>query len=507
MNEFDLAVVGSGVGLSLIEAALQRGLTCVLVEEGKFGGTCLTRGCIPSKILVQPADLIREAAHAAKTGLDFQLAGLDWSAIGQRMRRKIDGSKGIETSLAGMAGLTVFKGTGAFTGPLEMRVTAHNGTEVGEFRAKRFILAAGARSFVPPVEGLEKAGYVTSETFFGNRFPVKPWKSLVILGGGAIGAEFAHIFSAFGTRVKIVEMQPHLLATEEEEIREHLETQFRAFGIEVLTSHRTISARPVANGKVLTVHNEATGETRGLACEEILVSSGIRSNADRLHVEKAGIATDARGWIVTDEYLQTSAPGIWALGDINGKFQFRHKANYEAAVLAGNLFGKISNPTRRKVNYDTVPWAIFTYPQIAHLGLTEAQARKSAQERGERLMVGYNRYSAIGKGYAMGYEPGDPDDGFVKLITDEHLKILGVHIVGPQASVLIQPFVYLMNAGFTCTAPEPESRAGKIHGILQEPAIHCLDTETIDPIYESMAIHPALSELAAWVIGNLKWLG
>ena len=503
MKEFDLAVIGSGVGLSLIEVALNRGLTCVLVEEGKFGGTCLTRGCIPSKILVHPADLIRETAHAARIGLDFQLVGMDWSTIANRMWAKIDESANIEKSLTGVPGLTVLKGTGTFTGPFAMRVTARDGSEMEPFRAKRFILAPGARSAIPPIEGLEQAGYVVSETFFGEKFPDKPWKSLVILGGGAIGCEFAHIFSAFGTQVTVVEMLPRLAVNEEEEVSHMLERQFRASGIDVLTGHRAISARPGKDGgKVVVVRDEVSGATRELACEEILVSTGVRSNADRLAVEKTGVEVGPRGWIHTDAYLQTNVPGIWALGDINGKYQFRHKANYEADVLAGNLFRPAGDPERKQVHYDAVPWAIFTHPQIAHVGMTEAQAR----EKGGRLLVGYNHYSEVSKGYAMGYEPDDADDGFVKLIADENLRILGVHIIGPNAAILIQPFVYLMNAGFSCTLPPPPEHGHAARRQLTDAVHHCIEAGTISPIYESMVIHPALSEVAAWVISGLRFV-
>ncbi len=502
MREFDLTIVGSGIGLSLAEAALRKGLSCALVEEGKFGGTCLTRGCIPSKILVHPADMIREAAHARAIGLDFQLAGLDWSTIARRMWEKIDESKLIEQSVDALRSLTVYKGTGTFTAPFTMHVSGKAGEDLGEFRSKRFILAPGARSFVPPVEGLEHAGYIVSETFFGDRFPEKPWKSLVILGGGAIGTEFAHIFSSFGTRVTVVEMLPRLVVTEEEDISRQLEKEFRKNGIEVLTGHRAVSARRVAGGKVLTVRDEATGETREIKAEEIFVAAGVRSNADRLAVGLTDVAVDKRGWIVTDEFLQTSVPGIWALGDINGKFQFRHKANYEGDILARNLFGSADETERVRVNYSAVPWAIFTCPQIAHVGLTEEQAAA----RGGRFLVGTNHYSSVAMGFAMGYEPDDEDDGWVKLVADEHMRILGVHIIGPHAAMLIQSFVYLMNAGFSCTLPPPEERGKASARRALAASVHrCLEAGTIDPVYESMVIHPSLSEVAAWVIGGLKF--
>ncbi len=470
MREFDIVIIGSGIGLSFIDTALKMGMKCAFIEYSKFGGTCLTRGCIPSKILVHPADIIREAKHAKKIGLEFEHPGIDWKIISERMWSQIDQSKEIERSLSNIKNLTVFKGTGEFTGPYSMKVKLNHGGYSEEFRGKKFIIGAGGRSFIPPIEGLNEAGFVISENFFGESFPQKPWKSLVIIGGGAIGAEFAHIFSAFGTKVTIVEMQKHLAGNEEEEISIHLEKQFRSNAIEVLTNHRAISVKKRGGEKIIIVEDITTGEKKSIECEEILIASGIRSNADKLKVEKTGVKTDAKGWIMTNEYLETSRKNIWALGDINGKYQFRHKANYEGEICIQNIFSHESE--KQAADYSKVPWTIFTCPQIAHVGMTE----KQALQKGLRIMVARNNYSSVAKGFAMGYSKGDMDDGFVKLITDENMKILGVHIIGPHAAMLIQPFVYLMNAG-----------EGKI-----------------DPMYHSMVIHPSLNELTGWAIGNLE---
>jgi len=502
VKHYDLVVVGSGVGLTIVEEAIKAGRTCAFVERGKFGGTCLTRGCIPSKVLVYPADLIRESARAAKIGLEFQLSDLSWETIGQRMWDYINKHKLIEASLDGIDALAVYRGTASFTSPYTMQVADEKDGQTEAFQADRFVLAAGARTFIPPIQGLADAGYITSETFFGDRFPDKPWKSLVIIGGGAIGAEFAHIFSAFGTQVTIVEMADHLVPTEEAAISTMLEDQFKRYGIRVLTGSQAISAEQTDSGKMLTIRSRSGNDTQTLYSEEILVASGVRSNADCLHVERAGLATDSRGYIITNEYLETNQKNIWALGDINGKLQFRHKANYEAVILAHNMFRP--DQSKKTVSYHAVPWAIFTSPQIAHLGLREDEVR----ERGIRYQVGINRYSDIAKGYAMGYAATDPDNGFVKLLADEHSKILGVHIVGPHAAILIQSFVYLMNAGFRCTQKNRSifkkmaARQRQIPGLFPP----CSEAGTLNPIARSMVIHPALSELAGWVIGNLEWV-
>lgn len=494
MQEYDVIVIGSGSGLIVLEAALKSGLKCALIENAKFGGTCLTRGCIPSKILTYPADVIMQMKHAARIGLDFELRELHWDTIARRMWQWINESETIESTLDKAENLTVYKGLGEFTSPYTMRVLLHDFRYTEEFRGERIVIAAGARSLIPPVEGLAASGYVSPESFFNDKFPAKPYKSLVIIGGGAIGAEFAHIFSAFGTKITIVEMKPRLLSAEEEEISVHLEKQFAGNGIEVLTNHQLTAAATGAAGKTVTLKNMATGEDKTIECEEIFLAAGLISNADRLQVARTGITTDARGWMITDEYLRTSVKNIWAIGDINGKYQFRHKANYEAEILAGNEFGNSKTP--RAADYTKVPWAIYTCPPVAHVGLTEQQAKTP----GKRLLIGKKHYSSVAKGSAMGYSPGDADDGFVKIIADENKKIIGVHIIGSQADLLVQAFVYLMNAGYTCGNPGSKE-CERIHKLN-----NAFDVKgSFAPIFQSMVIHPSLSEVAAWVLGEMRW--
>lgn len=499
MEKYDLVVVGSGVGLTIIEEALQNGMRCAIIERGKFGGTCLNRGCIPSKVLVYPADLIREAEHADKVGVTYPAPEVSWPTIARRMWQFIDKNKKIEASLLSAEHLTVYRGTGVFTGPDTLQVPDERDGRTDPFTARLFVLAPGVRTQIPPVEGLAETGFITSETFFGPLFPVKPWKNLTIIGGGAIGLEFAHIFSAQGTQVTIVEMATRLAPTEEPEISRLLEKQLRSRGIDVITNHQAVTAGKAEVGKCLLVRDRSDASTQSICSEEIFVAAGVRSNADLLAVEKAGIATDARGYIITNEYLETSRKNIWALGDINGKYQFRHKANYEAEILAHNLFRP--DLSKRSATYQSVPWAIFTDPQIAHVGLREDEIKAS----GIRYLVGVNHYSDIAKGYAMGYERKDPDNGFVKLLTDENMKILGVHLIGPQASVLIQSFVYLMNAGYKCSQKTRDKRRKNSQRTIPGLFPPCTEAGSLDPIMHSMVIHPALSELTAWVIDNLEW--
>jgi len=494
MRKFDLAVVGSGAGLVVLEAALDAGVSCAIVERAKFGGTCLNKGCIPTKILAYPADLIREVQHAEKTGVHVSSPGVDWQTLSERMWKQIGLNRAIEKQLLGAENLAVFKGAGEFTGPGTMRVVSSDG-KTEEFEAKRFVLAAGARSFVPPIRGIGEAGYVVSETFFGDRFPKTPWKSLVLIGGGPIGVEFAHIFSALGTQVTLVQLTDRLLMTEEETVSAFVKAQFERNGIRVLTSAMAISAEKKGEAKVVTVQDTVTKELLTIEAEEIFLAPGIRSNADSLHLEKANVETDAKGWITTNEFLETSRPDVFALGDINGKYQFRHKANYEAEILIHNLFHP--SEEKKRACYQTVPWAVFTDPQVAHVGITEREAAAA----GLKYHVGINRYSDVVGGRKMGYVRGDADDGFVKLIVDDEKKLLGVHIVGPHAAILVQPFVYLMNAGFRCR--EGDAAAGRRPNEIQGLRMMCPSLGTYEPIANSMVIHPSLNELTAWALEKL----
>ncbi|MHA1820139.1 MAG: dihydrolipoyl dehydrogenase family protein [Promethearchaeota archaeon] len=491
MKEYDLVVVGSGVGLTVLSQGMLRGWKCALVENKKMGGTCLTRGCIPSKVLVYPADVIREAERAKKIGLQFKLEKLDWDLISKRVWHQIDESKRIEASLMRAPNLDVYKGVGEFTGEYTMKVKLNSTGEYSEeFKGKRFVLASGAREVVPPIPGLKETGFITSTSFFGDKFPKKLWKSLIIIGGGIIAAEFAHVFSAFGVDVTIVEMLPRLVSTEEPEISEILERTMKKY-MKVLTSHKAIAVKSESGQKVVTVEG-TNHEKKDLTAEEIFLAVGRRSNADILKVEKTGIETDKRGWIKTNQFLETNKPNIWAIGDANGKYQFRHKANHDAEILVKNMFGY--SKEKEPVDYSAVPWAIFTHPQIGHVGMTEKQAIDS----GHKIYIAKKRYSSVAKGYAMGFDETDEDDGLFKLVVDESYKILGAHIIGPHAAALIQPFVYLMNSGFSCSPPEkPEGEISKYVNACSPEA------GSFIPIYKSMVIHPSINEVTGWAVGNL----
>jgi mycothione reductase len=371
-----------------------------------------------------------------------------------------------------------------------MKVHLNSGTWSEEFKGKRFVIASGARSFIPPIPGLADTGYITTETFFGDKFPKKPWSSLIIIGGGVIAAEFAHIFSAFGTKISIIEMLPRLVSTEEPEISAFLEQEFRKH-MDVYTNFKAIGFRREKEMKVAIIEEFGSGKKKEVKAEEILVAVGRSSNADRLKVDKCGIQVDKKGWIQISQYLETNKKNIWAIGDANGQYQFRHKANYDAEICVRNMFAPEN--VRFPIDYSAVPWAIFTYPQIGHVGMTQQEAIASGHE----IYVAVKPYSSVAKGFAMGYDSKE-EGGFAKLIVDKSHRILGAHVVGPEAAILVQQFVYLMNAGYNCAPPEEI--------ISQIPKIQraCPDAGSFMPIYKSMVIHPSLNEVTGWIIGGLR---
>ncbi|MDO4719103.1 MAG: FAD-dependent oxidoreductase [Peptostreptococcaceae bacterium] len=473
MKHYDVIVIGTGAANIILEAAMEKGLSCAQIERGKFGGTCLTRGCIPTKVMVTAADRIREIEEAGTVGVEAGKPRINWNRVKERVWKKIDESLELREFYLSQENLDVYEGEGYFTDKKTLRVKLHNGELSEPMTADKIFIAVGGRTNVPSIEGLEETGYLTSETLFGEKYPEKPFEELIVLGGGAIGTEFAHIFAAAGTKVSIVQRNVRLLPKEDEEISEQIYKELSLRGVDVHLNQQSVSVRLLPEGKKeLTLRDKSSGEIRKIAADEILVCPGIVSNADSLHLEKTDVAVDEKGWIITDLWLKTTAEGIWACGDVNGKQQFRHKANYEADILAYNLFLKEEKEESRRADYSLVPAVTFTYPQVAHIGLTEKQAK----EAGRQLLIGRHRYAQTAKGYALGYLEEGVHDAFAKLIVDKSTgDLLGMHIIGPEASLLIQPYVNLMSAA------KMNLPAGKLSTVRQ-----------------TMVPHPALSEAAIW---------
>ncbi|NJP39795.1 NAD(P)/FAD-dependent oxidoreductase [Oscillospiraceae bacterium HV4-5-C5C] len=512
MKHYDLILIGSGAGNIVLDAGLEQGLHCALIEKGKFGGTCLNRGCLPSKVLVTAANLLRDIKKAEAIGVHTEQARLDWPAVSRRVWQKIDENQEIRAEYHAEPNLDVYEGSASFTGPGQLEVKLNEGGERQLLTADKIVIATGGRSRTDALPGLRDGDYITSESFFGSRYPTEPWKRVAILGGGPIGTEFAHVLSSAGSEVHLIQRNVRLLPHEDPEISQILLESMTGLGIDVRLNtvisqveHPAKQDPSAARLRLQLRPNKAgsaqAGDLTSIEADILLIAAGIVPHAD-LHPELAGISLDERGWIRTNELLETSVPGIYALGDCNGGAQFRHKANYEAEILAHNLFGgqdgkAASWQDRRWARYDLIPYVTYAYPEVAHIGRTEAELVRNRQP----YRVGYHHYYQTGKGYALGYEEtAGQGDGLVKLLTDPDGMFLGVHIIGHEAALLLQPFVDLMYAGPQPFEPQhpdlgsADTKAWRAAGPERQ-----LPPASLQLLDESIVPHPTLNEAAAWV--------
>jgi mycothione reductase len=449
VKEYDLIVIGSGAGMNVASKAVSAGLKVAVVERGQMGGTCLNTGCIPSKILLHPADVIREAQEASRIGVKAAVSEVDLPLILRRMRSFVTVEREqIEEGVSLVDALTLYRQTGEFLGDYQLQVGEETIT------APKIVIATGARALVPPIKGLEQTGYIDHVSLLElGGLP----QSLVVIGGGYIACEYGHFFSALGTKVTILEMMPRLLLGEDPEISEVVQRRFSRYA-DIHTDHKVMKVARKGDLKVVTAVDGESGEEREFGAEEILLAAGVRSNADLLKPERTGVETDSHGWIKVDPFLQTTKPNIWALGDATGRYMFRHTANHEAEIVWLNAFTE----HRHQVDYHAVPHAVYGFPQVGAVGLTEQQA----MDAGYEILVGRARYMDVTKGYAMG-----EDDGLAKVVVEQGTgRILGCHIVGPQAAILVQQIVYLMNAGERDYLPLADAQI--IHPSLSEVVLN-----------------------------------
>ncbi len=452
VKEYGLIVVGTGAGMNVVDVALQRGLRVAIVEEGPLGGTCLNRGCIPSKVLVHAADSIREAEAAEKAGVSLRLEKVDYVLIKKRMWDIVlTGRHEMEKGVKSVREIDLYPVIGSFVSDYTMQV----GNET--IKAPRIVIASGARAQVPSVPGLDKVNYHTYRTVFD--IEEQP-DSIVILGGGYIGCEFAHFFSAIGTKVTLVGRNPVLLPHEEPETSALVMKRLSQH-VEVHTGTETLGVEDRDSKIAVSIRDTKSGE-KTVEAQHLLVATGVRSNSDWLKPEMSGVKTDDKGWIQTNQYLETSKPNIFALGDALGRNMYRHTANYEASVVRYNLFSE----KKTTVDLHAVPHAVFTDPQVGQVGMTEEDAKV-----GRKVMVGFSKYVDTAMGYAYADE-----DAFVKVVVEYPTrKILGATVVGPQAAVLVQQVVNLMNT----------------------------EAQTYMPLARAQIIHPTLTEALASALGAL----
>ncbi|MEU4191204.1 mycothione reductase [Kribbella sp. NPDC026611] len=438
MTHYDVVIIGTGSGNTIVNKRFAD-LKVAIVERGTFGGTCLNVGCIPTKMFVHTADLAATPSVSSRYGVDEQLLGVRWPEVRDRIFDRIDpiaeGGSEYRHHSPDSANITVYDGTGRFTGVKELTVDNKDGS-TSVFSADRFVLAAGSRPVIPPIPGLEETGYHTSNTIM--RLEQLP-RRMAIIGGGFVAAEFAHVFASFGVEVTMVARSSRLLRQEDADISERY-TQIAQHKYDVRLNHETISVARNPNGSIQLkmLHPEGLAE---LTVDEILVAVGRVPNSDLMNLAATGVEVDPEGRVVVDEYQETTVEGIYALGDVTTPHQLKHVANHEARVVKHNLL----NPDDRiKADHRFVPHAVFSSPQIAAVGLTEAEAR----ERGIEYVVSVERYADIAYGWAM-----EDTTGFAKLLADPKTgQLIGAHIIGPQAPTVIQPVIQAMSFGLDAYA-------------------------------------------------------
>ena len=419
---YDLVVIGGGTaGLVSAAGAASLGARVALVERDKLGGDCLYRGCVPTKTLVKSARVAHLVRHSEEYGIGSGGPEVDFPAVMDRMDRVIAraGEHDSPQRFRGL-GVDVFEEEARFVAP---DLVAVDGRRLG---ARSVIVATGSHPTAPPVEGLEEAGYLTNVGALElRRLP----DSMVIIGSGPIGSEFAQIFARFGCRVTLVSTSPLPLPKEDPEIGEVLRQVLLADGVAFHGGYEAENVRVEAGEKVVTAKNGAGHEIEARG-EEILVAAGRAPTAGGLGLENAGIELGEKG-LVVDERLRTTAPNVYAAGDITGKYLFTHVAEYQARnALRNALF-----PVKAKADHRVVPWTTFTDPEVARVGLTEAQAR---QEH-DGVEVFRQAFSDVDRAMADG-----ETTGLVKIVAGRRGKILGGHIIGPDAGNLIQEIVLAM---------------------------------------------------------------
>ena len=422
MKEFDVIVIGAGPGgyVAALRTAAN-GLKTAVIEKDKLGGVCLNVGCIPSKSLLKNAELARTLRKDAKT---FGIASespitADFAAAVERSRKV---SKRLNMGVASLlknAGVEVIPGTAKFRDAKTVVVTAEDGSEE-EYTAANIIIAAGTKPTVIP--GMEPDGEKILNYRQAILQTVLP-KRIVVIGGGAIGVEFATVWSGYGAQVTVVEMQSHLLPNEDAEAAAELERAFKRQGIKVKTGTALCGVDKTADG--VSVRVKAGDEESAIEADQVVIVVGFRSNAPDLGLENAGVKMTSRGWIECDEYGRTSVPGIYAVGDIAGKVLLAHTASAMGKMVGDLIAGK-NVPA---VRYDLTPHATYSHPQVASFGYTE----ETAKAAGIDYVIGKAGFIANGKALGLA-----ENEGFVKLICakDSH-ELIGAVIVGPEASELL----------------------------------------------------------------------
>ena len=425
--DFDLIVIGAGTG-GLVSAfvADSLGARVALVEADKIGGECLWRGCVPSKTLVKSAKVFDLVNRCQEFGVHVEKPRLIWNAVKLRLADVRDEIKKNERDELAKTKIESIFGRASFIDNHTLEIETKGGLR--RITAKKFIVATGSKAKIPEIEGLENAGFITHEGLFER--PALP-KSLIFIGGGPISVEMAQAFARFGTKVTILQSGARLLDKEEPEISQLIEKLLRAGNVQI---HLNAKISRVEAGEIQkTVYFSVDGTEQSAKAGEIVVAVGKTPRFDGLNLEKVGVQTSEKG-IEVDAALRTSAKNIWAVGDVTGKFLFTHAAEYEAKIAAQNAI----LPVKAKADFRVLPWVTFTDPEIAHLGMTRAEAEKNYGV----VKVWKTPFSTLDRAIIEGETAG-----FCQIVTTGSGRILGVHIIGPSAGELIAAFIPAVREG------------------------------------------------------------
>lgn len=456
-KKYDIIAFGTGSSMNIVSelVGIKPGLHIAVIENEWVGGICLTRGCIPSKMILYPAEIMHEIKRSHLFNIDIEIKHIDPDAILRRVRKSVkEESVMIEANIRRDPRIDLYRANGEFVDDYTIDVE-------GEIiKGDKILLCTGSKPLIPPIQGLKETGYITNKEFFYklDRVP----RNVVVIGGGYVALELGFFLSMMGSKVTVLEMLPRLVYREEPEISYLIENELSRY-MDIFTNYKVVEVDKRNGFKRVHAVNSETGEALEVSGEEILVATGRASNSDITKPKKTGVEIDGNSWIKTNEYLETNIPNIWSCGDANGKYMYKHVANYESQLVFYNAFMGEKIP----VDYHAVPHAIFTYPEIASVGMIEHEAREKHD-----ILIGYYRYQDTAKGEAMLVK-----DYFVKVIVEKDTyRILGAHIIGPHASILIQEIVNLM---------------------------YTQDQSAI-PIFRGMHIHPALSEVIERAFYNLR---
>jgi len=455
-TSFDILVIGSGPGgyVAAIRAA-QLGFKTAIVERDQLGGICLNWGCIPTKALLRSAEIFHYMQQAKEFGLSAEKVGLDMKAIVERSRavaKRMNNGIGF---LMKKHKITVIEGSARMTKPGEVKV---EGKGAGTYQAKHIIVATGARPrILPGIEPDKKLIWTYFEAMVPERMP----RSLLVIGSGAIGIEFASFFRTMGSEVTVVEVLPQILPVEDEEIAAHARKRFEKQGIKILTGAKVTKVQKKSDSVAADI-DDGKGGKQSIEAERLISAVGVTGNIENLGLEAIGVKTD-KGTIVADGFGRTNVAGIYAIGDVAGPPLLAHKASHEGVVCIEAIKGLKPHP----IDKNRIPGCTYCAPQIASVGLTE----KKAKEQGRDIRVG--RFPFLGNGKAIAL--GEPE-GLVKTIFDKKTgELLGAHMVGAEVTELIQGFVVAMN----CETTEAEL----MHTVFPHPTLSEMMHESVLDAY------------------------